>query len=82
MQGDPLVCHPSQRSPTQFLADKVGALDFHDAPAPMGTSRAGSSIKIMFGGNGHSRGDFGGVKTGDPGRVAIYWAGAVEREIT
>lgn len=48
----------------------------------MGTSRAGSSIKIMFGGNGHSRGDFGGVKTGDPGRVAIYWAGAVEREIT
>jgi hypothetical protein len=53
----------------------------HDAPAPMATAAAGSSIKLMFGGNGHSRGNFGGVNTGDPGKVSVYWAGEKEKEI-
>jgi hypothetical protein len=53
----------------------------HNAPAPMATAHAGGSIKLMFGGNGHSRGNFGGVNTGDPGKVSVYWAGQKEREI-
>jgi hypothetical protein len=53
----------------------------HDAPAPMATAHAGSSIKLMFGGNGHSRGNFGGVNTGDPGKASLYWAGETEKEI-
>ena len=47
----------------------------------MATASAGTSIKLMFGGNGHSRGDFGGVQTGDAGYVAVYWKGRVEQEI-
>jgi hypothetical protein len=35
----------------------------------------------MFGGNGHSRGNFGSVNTGDPGKVSVYWAGEKEKEI-
>jgi hypothetical protein len=47
----------------------------------MATASAGSDIKLMFGGNGHSRGNFGGVNTGDPGKVSVYWAGGPEKEI-
>jgi hypothetical protein len=47
----------------------------------MATASAGSSITLMFGGNGHSRGNFGGVETGDPGTVSVYWAGSKEQEI-
>lgn len=46
----------------------------------MATAAAGSSIKLMFGGNGHSRGANAGGN-GDPGRVAVYWAGAPETEL-
>jgi len=54
----------------------------HYNPAPMATARAGSSIRLMFGGNGHSRGDFGGVqRKSGPGRVGVFWKGGVEREI-
>jgi hypothetical protein len=47
----------------------------------MATAVAGSSITLMFGGNGHSRGNFGGVEKGDPGQVSVYWAGSKEKEI-
>ncbi|CBX91231.1 hypothetical protein IAQ61_010583 [Plenodomus lingam] len=47
----------------------------------MASAHAGDSIKLLFGGNGHSRADFGGVRTGDAGRVAVYWKGEKEREI-
>ncbi|KAL1798914.1 hypothetical protein ACET3X_002951 [Alternaria dauci] len=47
----------------------------------MATASAGSSITLMFGGNGHSRGNFGGVEMGDPGKVSVYWAGSKETEI-
>jgi hypothetical protein len=47
----------------------------------MATAAAGSSITLLFGGNGHSRGNFGGVEKGDPGKVSVYWAGSKEKEI-
>ncbi|KAI4636311.1 hypothetical protein J4E83_001265 [Alternaria metachromatica] len=47
----------------------------------MATAAAGSPITLMFGGNGHSRGNFGGVEKGDPGRVSVYWAVSKEKEI-
>jgi hypothetical protein len=46
----------------------------------MATAKPGTSIKLMFGGNGHSRGANVG-ENGDPGRVGVYWAGAPETEI-
>jgi hypothetical protein len=47
----------------------------------MVTASAGSFVTLMFGGNGHSRGNFGGVEMGDPGKVSVYWAGSKEKEI-
>jgi hypothetical protein len=82
--GDTHACHPLQRSPTYYTATSSPPnpknLGYHENPAPMVTAAAGTSIKLMFGGNGHSRGapmD----KLGDPGRVSVYWAGEKEREI-
>ena len=47
----------------------------------MATARAGGRIQLMFGGNGHSRGSFGGVERGNAGRVKVFWPGGKEREI-
>ncbi|CAO2649705.1 Nn.00g009970.m01.CDS01 [Neocucurbitaria sp. VM-36] len=79
-KGDTHACHPSQRTPTYHLTAKDPKLPFHTAPAPMATAAAGSNIKLMFGGNGHSRGDNVGGN-GDPGRVVVYWKGEAEAEI-
>ena len=68
-QGDTHACHPSQRSPTYFEDEKAG----------MAKTKAGGSIKLMFGGNGHSRGS--NVDGGDPGKVVVYWKGKKEAEI-
>ena len=46
----------------------------------MATAAAGSSIKLMFGGNGHSRG-FRVSDNGDSGRVVVYWGGSAEKEL-
>jgi hypothetical protein len=46
----------------------------------MATAAAGSSTTLMFGGNGHSRGDNAGPG-GDPSVVSGYWAGKLETEI-
>ncbi|KAF1942422.1 hypothetical protein EJ02DRAFT_312253, partial [Clathrospora elynae] len=83
--GDTQVCPPSQRTTLQYPTPSPSTSDpklqHHTAPAPMATARAGTSIKLMYGGNGHSRGSFGGHETGDAGRVGVYWAGGPEREI-
>ena len=45
----------------------------------MPTASPGSVIRLMFGGNGHSRGyDVGG----EPGTVTVYWKGSPGLEIT
>ncbi|EDU43639.1 predicted protein [Pyrenophora tritici-repentis Pt-1C-BFP] len=75
------ACHPDQRAPIQLLKFNETGHSDHYNPAPMATARAGGSIKLMFGGNGHSRGDFGGVQKSGPGMVRVYWKGGVEREI-
>lgn len=46
----------------------------------MADSVPGGRIKLMFGGNGHSRGARVDG-SGDPGSVAVYWKGGREREI-
>lgn len=46
----------------------------------MATATAGGSIKLMFGGNGHSRGYNAGGQ-GEPGKASIYWAGEKEKEL-
>lgn len=46
----------------------------------MATTTPGGSIKLMFGGNGHSRGaNVDG--SGGAGTVAVYWKGSKEKEI-
>jgi trans-aconitate methyltransferase len=46
----------------------------------MTTTTPGGSIKLMFGGNGHSRGaNVDG--SGNAGKVAVYWKGGPEKEI-
>ena len=45
----------------------------------MATAKAGESLRLMFGGNGHSRGFSVG---GTPGTVSVYWKGKPEAEIT
>lgn len=45
----------------------------------MATSTPGGELKLLFGGNGHSRGDNAGGN-GDPGRVAVYWKREPEAE--
>ncbi|KAF2124588.1 hypothetical protein P153DRAFT_301965 [Dothidotthia symphoricarpi CBS 119687] len=86
-QGDTHACHPDQRSPLYrtgpFAQPPTSAgpeLVFTESPAPMATSRPGRELKLLFGGNGHSRGDNVGGH-GDPGRVAVYWKGEPEAEI-
>lgn len=79
-KDDTNACHPSQRTSSYHLTPKDPKLSFHSAPAPMATSHPGGEIKLMFGGNGHSRGDNVGG-SGDPGRVSVYWKGEVEAEI-
>jgi hypothetical protein len=78
--GETHACHPNQRTPSYHLSRFDPSLPFHHTPAPMATASAGRSIKLMFGGNGHSRGNNAGGK-GDPGRVGVYWGGAPEREL-
>ncbi|KAH7406606.1 hypothetical protein DE146DRAFT_777944 [Phaeosphaeria sp. MPI-PUGE-AT-0046c] len=77
--ADTHACHPSQRSSEYYLAASDPRLPDHHAPAPMATAAAGSSIKLMFGGNGHSRGANAGGNS-NAGRVAVYWAGKPETE--
>lgn len=67
-EGDRSACNPSQRSPGQ------------DASAPMATVSPGGTIKLRYGGNGHTRGMTAGANN-DPGQVSVYWAGAAETEI-
>ncbi|KAF2671406.1 hypothetical protein BT63DRAFT_453802 [Microthyrium microscopicum] len=62
------ACHPTQRTPT------------YQPNAPMASAAPGDSIKLFFGGNGHTRGS--NVPGGDPGIVNVYWKGAPEQEIT
>jgi hypothetical protein len=68
-QGDTHACHPSQRSASYFDGEGAG----------MAKAKAGGSIKLMFGGNGHSRGS--NVDGGEPGKVVVYWKGGKEKEI-
>jgi hypothetical protein len=77
---DTHACHPNQRMPNQYLATGDASLAYHHAPAPMVTAAAGSSIKCMFGSNGHSRGANAGNER-DGGKVTVYWAGEPEREL-
>ncbi|KAF2822348.1 hypothetical protein CC86DRAFT_300945 [Ophiobolus disseminans] len=79
------ACHPNQRTPNQHLeapapGTKLANLAHHDNPAPMATAAAGSNITLMFGGNGHTRGNNAGPN-GDPGRVVVYWVGEKEKEL-
>ena len=68
--GDTSVCHPNQRSPNQFQG------------APMATASPGSSLKLRFGGNGHSRGgNVPGGANGNSGTVQVYTYGEPGREI-
>jgi hypothetical protein len=80
-KGDTHACHPDQRTPIQYLTPMLPDKPDQHAPAPMATARAGGNIQLMYGGNGHSRGNFGGVDTHDPGKVSVYWAGEKEKEI-
>jgi hypothetical protein len=52
----------------------------------MKTAAPGDSIKLYFGGNGHTRGsNAGGTSNPNPlgaGSVSVYWKGAPEQEIT
>ena len=52
----------------------------------MTTAAPGDTIRLMFGGNGHSRGfNTGGLTNPNPngpGTVAVFWKGAPEKEIT
>jgi len=60
------VCHPNQRAP------------IYPENAPMATAAPGSSIRLRYGGNGHTRGANVG---GNPGIVSVFWKGAPEAEI-
>ncbi|KAF2032782.1 hypothetical protein EK21DRAFT_109527 [Setomelanomma holmii] len=62
--------HPSQRTPTYFTFASDPALPHHTAPAAMATSTPGGTIKLMYGGNGYSRGANAGGN-GDAGRVGF-----------
>ncbi|KAJ4363949.1 hypothetical protein N0V83_009402 [Neocucurbitaria cava] len=77
---DTHACHPSQRIRTYYLTPTDPKLPHQTAPAPMATASAGSNIKLLFGGNGHSRGDNVGGH-GDPGQVIVYWKGEAGAEI-
>jgi hypothetical protein len=78
--GDTHACNPFQRTPTYHLGRSDPSLPNHYSPAPMATASAGSSIKLMYGGNGHSRGANAGGK-GNPGRVSVYWGGGPGKEL-
>jgi hypothetical protein len=70
---DTHACPPEQRTPTYY------------PNAPMKTAAPGDSIKLYFGGNGHTRGsNAGGTSNPNPlgpGTVSVYWKGAPEQEI-
>jgi hypothetical protein len=66
--GEMNACHPSQRGPN------------YEGNAPMATAKPGSTLRLMFGGNGHSRGN--NMPNNDPGVVSVYWKGEPEAEIT
>jgi hypothetical protein len=72
--SDTHACPPEQRTPTYLEG------------APMKTAAAGDSIRLFFGGNGHTRGyNTGGTVNPNPlgpGSVSVYWKGAPEQEIT
>jgi hypothetical protein len=78
--GDTHACSPAQRGPTYFLTAPNATLPYQKDAAPTATASAGGSIRLMFGGNGHSRGSNAGGK-GNPGKVGIYWAGEKEKEL-
>jgi hypothetical protein len=79
--GDIHACHPTQRNATYYLESSVAGLNYHYNPALMATATPGSSVRLMFGGNGHSRGAPLAIASGNPGIVAVYWAGEPETEI-
>lgn len=58
-EGDHSACNPLQRTPNQA------------AGAPVAQIAAGSSFRLRFGGNGHTRGS--GTADGNPGQVSVYW---------
>ncbi|KAK0723496.1 hypothetical protein B0T26DRAFT_675060 [Lasiosphaeria miniovina] len=47
---------------------------------PIATAKAGGTITLRYGGNGHSRGK-GANGNGDPGNVQVFWAGKKETEL-
>jgi hypothetical protein len=79
--GNTHACHPTQRNATYHLEFSVVGLNYHHNPAPMATATPGSSIKLMFGGNGHSRGAPFATTSRNPGAVSVHWAGEPETEI-
>ncbi|KAK3380799.1 hypothetical protein B0H63DRAFT_560650 [Podospora didyma] len=66
--GDNHACNPLQRKPAQ------------SPNAPAAAAKAGGSIMLRYGGNGHTRGATAG-EGGDPGQVQVFWAGKKETEI-
>ena len=68
------ACHPSQRVAPDYK---------NKATPPIATVKPGGSIKLQFGGNGHTNG--GNVPTipGEPkaGRVIVYWKGEPRKAI-
>jgi len=70
---DTHACQPNQRTPTYLPG------------APMKTAAPGDTIRLQFGGNGHTRGfNTGGTvnpNPAGPGTVSVYWKGAPEQEI-
>lgn len=79
-QGENHACNPQLRAPNHFLTAPISGMEYHKDPATMATAIPGGAIKLMFGGNGHSRGANAGGN-GDPGKVSVYWTGAPETEI-
>lgn len=71
--ADTHACQPNQRSPT------------YNPGSPMKTAAPGDTIRLFFGGNGHTRGfNTGGTVNPNPdgpGTVSVYWKGSPEQEI-
>lgn len=48
----------------------------------MTVAKPGTSLRMRYWGNGHSRWDIGSPNHRDPGLVRVYWAGKKETELT
>lgn len=70
------ACHKNQRTPTYLSAGESGS----ENAAPMAKAKAGGTLNLLWGGNGHARGANAGGDEG-PGTVSIFWAGEKEKEI-